>query len=209
VCLLRELPAGKRLHTKDTLDKPVQFLFITCQVGAEKAVKREMAGYWPEFRFAFSKPGFLTFKLPQNHELANDFDLKSVFARAYGFSLGQAEGKSREELASGVWEACRKWTIQRIHVWERDRSEPGVHRFEPGITSAAVDVHRLLLRHCPRLQCLAKGADDATAPARAGELVLDCVMLSPDQWWVGYHRAKSVPSRYPGGMMSLELPRTD
>ena len=39
-----------------------------------------------------------------------------------------------------------------------------------------------------------------------GELILDCVMLSHNEWWVGFHRAKPVPSRYPGGMMSLELP---
>jgi 23S rRNA (cytidine2498-2'-O)-methyltransferase len=188
------------------LEERPQFLFVTCQIGAESAVKGEVAGRWPGFRLAFSRPGFLTFKLPSDHALADDFDLESVFARAYGFSLGKVEGESEEELAAGVWKICKGRTIQRIHVWEKDRSEPGVHRFEPSITPAAIDAHRLLVQHCPRAQNLTKNSDNLTVPARAGELILDCVMLSPNQWWAGFHRANLVPSRYPGGMMSLELP---
>ena len=183
-----------------------QFLFVTCQVGAEKAVKGELARRWPAFRLAFSRPGFLTFKLPPDHDLADDFDLESVFARAYGFSLGKVSGENPEKLAAEAWELCKGRTIQRIHVWEKDRSEPGMHRFEPSITLEAIDTHRLLFQNCPRPQNLAKTADDLIAPARAGELILDCTIVSPDQWWIGFHRAKLVPSRYPGGMMSLELP---
>jgi len=192
--------------TKDILKERPQFLFVTCQVGAEKAVKGELANQWPAFRLAFSRPGFLTFKLPPNHVLTDDFDLEAVFARAYGFSLGEVTGEDQEKLAAGVWGNCKGRTIQRIHVWEKDRSEPGVHRFEPSITPAAIDAHRLLFQHCPRAQNLAKNAGDPTALARAGELILDCAMLSPNQWWTGFHRAKLIPSRYPGGMMSLELP---
>jgi 23S rRNA (cytidine2498-2'-O)-methyltransferase len=188
------------------LEKRPQFLFVTCQVGAEKAVKGELARRWPAFRLAFSRPGFLTFKLPADHTLADDFDLESAFARAYGFSLGEARGENQEELAAEVWNLCKGRTIQRIHVWEKDRSEPGVHRFEPSITLAAIDTHRLLFQHCPRAQNLAKNAGDAAAAGRAGELTLDCVVISPDRLWVGFHRAKLVPSQYPGGMMSLELP---
>ena len=77
------------------------FLFVTCQIGAEQAVKGELARRWPGFRFAFSRPGFLTFKLPDEHGLADDFDLESVFARAYGFSLGSVTGQTSEELAGG------------------------------------------------------------------------------------------------------------
>ena len=188
------------------MEKLPQFLFVTCQVGAEKAVKGEVADRWPGFRLAFSRPGFLTFKLPSDHALADDFDLESVFARAYGFSLDNVVGETQEELAAGVWKSCKGRTIQRIHVWEKDRSEPGVHRFEPSITPAAVDAHRLLLEQCPRPQNLAKSAGDPTTAARVDELIMDCVMLSPNEWWAGFHRASLIPSRYPGGMMSLELP---
>ena len=39
----------------------------------------------------------------------------------------------------------------------------------------------------------------STAPARAGELILDCIVLSPNQWWVGFHRAKLSRRGIPAG----------
>ena len=40
-----------------------RFLFATCQLGAEGALKAEVARRC-DFRLAYSRPGFLTFKLP-------------------------------------------------------------------------------------------------------------------------------------------------
>jgi 23S rRNA (cytidine2498-2'-O)-methyltransferase len=174
-------------------------LFVTCQVGAEKAVKGELARRWPEFRFAFSRPGFLTFKLPPDHALADDFDLESTFARAYGFSLGKVSGDAREKLVADAWRLCQGQTFQRIHVWPRDTAEPGEHGFEPSITPEAEEVRQLLESSLSQ-----RASGDAAA--RPGELVLDCVFVEPDLWWIGYHRAKSTASCFPGGMMSLELP---
>ncbi len=182
------------------------FLFATCQIGAERAVKGELALCWPAFRLAFSRPGFLTFKLPDDHALAEDFDLKSVFSRAYGFSLGPASGNSLDALARGVWEIAQGRPIRRIHVWEKDAREPGDHGYEPSITPAAVEAHEILLRHCRHRESMAPDASEATAPALPGERVLDCVLLSPQEWWVGYHRAKTGATRWPGGMLALELP---
>ena len=89
------------------------FLFVTCQVGAERAVKAELARAWPAFRFAFSRPGFLTFKLPADHGLAEDFALGSVFARAYGFSLGSVPEGPPEEMARHVWRLAGERSIER------------------------------------------------------------------------------------------------
>jgi 23S rRNA (cytidine2498-2'-O)-methyltransferase len=44
------------------------------------------------------------------------------------------------------------------------------------------------------------------SPTRPGQLVLDCVLVEPDQWWIGYHRTASIPSRWPGGMFNITLP---
>ena len=183
-----------------------EFIFVTCQIGAEKAVKGEIARRWPEFRFAFSQPGFLTFKLLDGHGLADDFDLEAVFARAYGFSLGKVTGKNIEDLASKAWALCKGHTIQRIHVWPRDRAAAGDHGYEPTITPAAIEAHKALFEHCPQPHALPRHADDPAEMARPGDMVLDCVMLSADQWWVGRHRAQSVASRSSGGMLALELP---
>ena len=81
-------------------DRP-QFLFITCQVGAERTVKDELARRWADFQPAFSRPGFLTFKLPGDCTLPPDFDLGAIFARAHGFSLGSARGGDPDRLARG------------------------------------------------------------------------------------------------------------
>jgi 23S rRNA (cytidine2498-2'-O)-methyltransferase len=42
--------------------------------------------------------------------------------------------------------------------------------------------------------------------ARPGQLLLDCILVEPDEWWVGYHRAASISSRWPGGMLNMEVP---
>ncbi len=183
-----------------------RFLFLTCQVGAERAVKAELARQWPDFRFAFSRPGLLTFKLPDEHGLLADFDLKSVFARTYGFSLGKAQGDNPDDLAQQVWQLFGGRPFRRIHAWARDAAEPGHRDFEPSITPAAVEAHQALHRHCPRPESLAPGGDDPLHPAEPGEFVLDCILVEPDQWWVGYHRARSGPSTWPGGILCLELP---
>ncbi|HYW79805.1 MAG TPA: SAM-dependent methyltransferase [Thermoguttaceae bacterium] len=187
------------------MSEPHRFLFITCQLGAEQAVKSEMSRRLPEFRFAFSRPGFLTFKLPENHQLPDDFDPNLVFARTLGFSLGKAVGGDLDHRAQSVWEVFGDRPVHAIHVWPRDPAVPGEHEFEPSITPEAIEAHEAIRRHCP-LPIAEKLIGVAEAPARRGRYVLDCVLVEPDQWWIGTHRVKSATSRWPGGIMSLTLP---
>jgi 23S rRNA (cytidine2498-2'-O)-methyltransferase len=37
-------------------------------------------------------------------------------------------------------------------------------------------------------------------------MVLDCVIVEPGEWWVGYHKTRSPVSRWPGGMRPAVLP---
>lgn len=182
------------------------FIFITCQIGAERAVKEEIARQWRDFRFAFSRPGFLTFKLPEESKFADDFDLRSVFARAYSFSLGKLSGNDPTEMAKEAWKIFGSRKADRIHVWPRDLAEPGLHGYEPGITQVAKDIHAKLVECCPNPKMLASKATDRMQPANQGEYIFDCVLVEPDQWWIGYHRADHMATRWPGGMLELELP---
>jgi 23S rRNA (cytidine2498-2'-O)-methyltransferase len=205
------------------------FIFLTCQCGAETALKAELARKWPAFRFAFSRPGFLTFKLPAGAALADDFDLHSVFARAYGFSLGKAEGETIEERARQVWQLAGDREFDTLHVWQRDLHEPGYRGYEPRLTDAAGEAERAIRAAGSGQWSVASGQSAGQAAmvpsagglavavkktrrfeppnsARAGQSVLDCVLVEPNQWWVGYHRAASMASRWPGGMFPLELP---
>ncbi len=42
--------------------------------------------------------------------------------------------------------------------------------------------------------------------AEPGQLVLDCILVEPNEWWIGYHRARADESRFPGGNRELKLP---
>ena len=183
-----------------------KFLFVTCQIGAEPVVKAELARRWPDFRFAYSRPGFLTFRLPSGLRLTADFDLESVFARAYGFSLGKVVGHDADELAEAVWGFYGERAARGLHVWERDNASSSDADFGPEIGPEVVGAREAILRKCPNPQLLGEDFADPLAAARPGDFVLDCVIVSPGEWWAGYHRAKSVPSRWPGGMIAIGTP---
>jgi len=193
-------PSCRPMH-----DRP-RFLFATCQIGAETALKREMARRWPALKLAYSRPGFLTFKLPEEHGLLADFDLESVFARCWGFCLGKVSGTDRSQMAHDLWQRYGRRPVRQIHAWQRDLHRPGERGYEPGITPAAREAHEAILAERPREQLPDVPPDAYRTPAKEGDFVLDCVVVEPNQWWVGYHRAGAVASRWPGGMMSLELP---
>ena len=187
---------------------PPEFLFVTCQNGAERALKVEVAREWPDFRFAYSRPGFVTFKLPAGHGLKADFDLRSVFGRAHGFSLGKVTGFSPLELSDGLWTQIGSQRFDRLHVWQRDVLPAGDHGFEPGPTEAAKTAREAIL--APNLNTRSPVPRPPTIgwlnPAEAGNLVLDCVVVEPNEWWVGYHQAKSSPSFFAGGFFPIVAP---
>ena len=203
------------------MEEKQNFLFFTCQIGAENALKAELGRRSPEFRFAFSRPGFLTFKLPHRMDLADDFRLRAVFARSYGFAAGKAsvaEGMAASDsddaapdidvdlLAKAAWQIAPSMDFQRIHVWPRDTAPPGRGGYEPSITSEALRLREALRRHCPRPHALAAEDADAAQPAQSGQLVFDCIIIDPGVCWAGYHRARGFSSRWPGGILPLELP---
>ncbi|MGQ0634461.1 MAG: SAM-dependent methyltransferase [Planctomycetaceae bacterium] len=201
------------------------FLFATCQVGAEGALKSEMARTWPDFRFAYSRPGFLTFKLPPGPRPPDDLDLECVFARASGFSLGKAAAATIDEKSQAVWRLLGQRPITHLHVWPRDQDEPGYREYEPGVTPEAVAAGERILQSAPQLS----GALDSTttpmvadssqrhwdghrtAPhlnqqAEKAELVGDVVLIDEKEWWVGVHRVRSLESSWPGGFFPEALP---
>ena len=78
---------------------PSQFLFTSCQCGAESALKQEIAGGPLKMRPAFSRPGFVTFKLEEPPQHPEQCQLPATFARSWGFGLGKLQGESMVALA--------------------------------------------------------------------------------------------------------------
>ncbi len=177
------------------------FIFTTCQLGAEPALKQEMARLWPELRFSYSRPGFLTFKLPPEHPLRERLQLRSVFARSAGYSLGRVRGDDPAQMAAEAWQIAGDLPFQALHVWQRDAALPGERGFQPGVTPLAEEVERVLLGG-------RKG--EASAPpqrvASRGQTVLDCVLVEPSEWWLGSHTVAALPTRYPGGVIPVTMP---
>lgn len=187
----------RRDERPSSMIPPASFLFATCQVGAEAALKSEVARRWPEFHLAFSRPGFVTFKLPADHDLRDDFALQSVFARTYGFSLGKATGDSPAALASAFCQLAASRKFDRLHVWQRDTASPGFHDFLPEITPAAREAEASLRSALVELP---------QSPAHPDDIVLDCIIVEPDLWWAGWHRADKPNTCWPGGIPPVEMP---
>jgi 23S rRNA (cytidine2498-2'-O)-methyltransferase len=177
-----------------------QFLFVTCQVGAEPAVKQELSRAWADFRFAYSRPGFLTFKLPSEF-LSDNFDLNSVFARAYGFTLGKTTGDSAAARCVAARDLVGDRRFHALHVWQRDLARLGDHGFEPGPNALTDEARDALWQ--PLGQTGHPWWFDSRGP------VLDCILVEPNEWWLGYHHVRSIPSRWPGGIFHLAEPPAD
>lgn len=169
------------------------FLLVSCRGGAEAAVVERQQQLLPGLRKAAWRRGLVTFRLGGPAALADppdDFFPDLVFARSCVRSLGQVSGGDDAERAAKTAELVGGDGWQRVHVWRR----------EPG-SELPVDGIRGCLRTA--LGVTAEGA--VTVP---GDLVLDCVLDSPERWWIGWHRAAAGSSVWPGGLYPAALPAT-
>jgi 23S rRNA (cytidine2498-2'-O)-methyltransferase len=172
------------------------FLFTTCQVGAEPTLKKELAREHPELKFAYSRPGFLTFKHP-SETIRLDFELKSVFARAYGVSIGGLTQVADLKLPQDLN------TKPRLHAWERDITPPGEEplNFVYGPKAAEIET---------RFRTIHADAFESSTIPKKGDFVLDVILLEenqPHSFWLGAHLHSPSHSPWPGGRTPLTLPK--
>jgi 23S rRNA (cytidine2498-2'-O)-methyltransferase len=189
----------------------MSFIFVICQNGAEVALKDEFARRYPHFRFAYSRPGFVTFKVPESLRKDRQFQLKSVFARTWGFSLGKVKGADGHQLARELWQSLVERfpqetlrEFQDLHVYQRDQYLPGEGDFEPGPTPLTDEIGQLIKQSAADVDPEnVLRLNETTAP---DVRVLDCVVLEPGEWWFGWHRANETSSVWPGGVPFVDMP---
>ncbi len=195
-----------------------EFVFATCQVGAEVALKAEVATLKPEWRLAFSRPGFLTFKTAGPVDLSES--LGAVFARSWGLSLGKVESgggegdgveaSSLDALAQKVVRFVDRAAFDRLHVWQRDTAPAGRGAFEPLPTPLAIEAKSAVAAALQAAQPEAGSRGPLSlslGPATLGERVLDCVIVEPGSWWIGWHSATLDPATcWEGGAPTIEPP---
>jgi 23S rRNA (cytidine2498-2'-O)-methyltransferase len=184
------------------------FVFSTCQVGAEVALKKEVARMFPSVRAAFARPGFVSFKsaMPFGMPLSEDSINRSIFARTVSVSLGKVETDCPRQLVAEVWKAAseHRLFVNRVHVFRRDPLPVGEHDFEPHLPPKLIELHRHIVEQSPTKKFLGAKADDIFHPAQLGETVLDVVMIEPNLFFVGTHtiaEASPIHAHYPGGIL--------
>jgi 23S rRNA (cytidine2498-2'-O)-methyltransferase len=192
---------------------------MSCRPGAEAALKSEVSRVEPEWRFAYSRPGLVTFK----HAGERPLDVRRlaerrwVFAHAHGISLGKVTGEKRNSLAEQVWQldgvaaalSCVA-PFADIHVWQLD-SAAGRDEGASFQTPLTIEIEQALRAAAPD-SCVkvkkqaAAGESDRRHGTPRGELVLDVIVLEPGLWWIGYHFAATAAERWPGGAVPAMLP---
>lgn len=172
------------------------FAMIGCANGAETAVKREIAAQG--WRLAFSRPGFVTAKHDDDTRLPG-----GIFIRTASRSLGSAKADVSGDLIAKLIASLDETSGQRfdqLHVWPRDRLPIGKYDFEPSIDelSQAVAAEIFSAVESEHLRC-----HSPNQIANEDDLVLDVVIVEPNQWFWGTHTAMSWPTRWPGAIQPI------
>jgi 23S rRNA (cytidine2498-2'-O)-methyltransferase len=164
------------------------FLLVTCHGGAEAVLTARVTEILPRAVRAAWRRGVVSFRLGGEDPPA-DLLSRLSFAQAVIRSLGQVAGSDDADRLAKLGRLVGDTPFAAVHVWARDpRSDVDV---------AAIRGRLLAARGLPG------GLPAAAAP---GDLVLDCLVDTPDRWWVGWHRADSPSSRYAGGRHPRPLP---
>lgn len=120
----------------------------------EALVKAELLQQEPAAKFAFSRPGYLTFRLPSPQSPAAEFRPTGILHRTYGRGLGhvQVDATSTEHLSpTGRSEQKRRFGVKQLSEWAaRPNAWLESPEFEP-----------LLQQSVRRLESLTRSVDQA------------------------------------------------
>jgi len=176
---------------------------MTTQVGAEHVLKQEILAKHPDFRFSYSRPGFLTWKVA---DTVNIPAINSIFMRYCGLFLGKIQGTDRNTNATEFWNLVGNQKFDRFHVFSKDERSPGESGYEPGLTPESQGIHESIFHHAPPSIRKKQVHRFPQLAAKQGDIVIDCLLVSPNEWWIGIHQVHDWRSSLPGGLLGLQLP---
>jgi len=188
---------------------PSQFVFITCRPGADAALKQEVARAEPEWRLAYSRPGFATFKRMSDEPIDDKALAENnlVLARTLGISLGKVSGEEMSSLAQQVWQLAGEVAYGDVHVWERGAHPNDDDTSALVVSPLAAEIEAAIRAAAPAsCENLRKPLGEKRRPAPGRSRVLDVVLVEPNEWWVGQHRVMTPPQRWPGGAIPVRTP---
>ncbi|MBU6152846.1 MAG: methyltransferase domain-containing protein [Bdellovibrionales bacterium] len=167
-----------------------RFYYATCQFGAEKTVKDEVLRAHPSLRFAFSRPGFMTFK-EESGEAPFIQNPESIFTRVWGESVGQGKG---EDALQSLIPLIPKGSV--LHAFERDTFVPGD---EPEGFVQNARIKKLME---------SGGLQGFSNAPRVGEYVFDLIYLDEGHVFLGKHLHQDGMEPAPGNQPLISLPAT-
>ncbi|HWN71185.1 MAG TPA: SAM-dependent methyltransferase [Haliangium sp.] len=150
-----------------------RFYFSTCQFGAERAVKAEVLRRHPSLRFAFSRPGFITFKESDagRPPIAH---VDGIFVRLWGSSIAHGRGEAAREILDAVPAGAL------IHAFERDT-------FVPGDDPLGFVWNERIRRFVAVLPADVRARHRWDEEPRPGEALYDLIWLDEGQVFLGRH----------------------
>ncbi len=177
-----------------------RFYFATCQTGAEKAVKAEVGAELPRLRFAFSRPGFITFK-DESDEGPPLVLRNGIFTRLWGEALGQA--KDPADLPALLGRVPRG---ALLHRFDRDLHIPGE---EP--EGFVRNGHIASAGRAGERAAIPAGIPEAGSRARdraprVGETVYDLIWIDDFHLFLGRHVHAEYMVDAPGNVPDIPLP---
>ena len=106
--------------------------------------------------------------------VGRELELRSVFARTWGYSIGKVGGDDDIALARDAWRlvgdaGCRDDAFPHVHVWQRERSLPGDDDYDGAADELARTIGALLVEQRPErstLRCRQRRGRGRRARAR-------------------------------------------
>ena len=181
------------------------FVFLACHPSVTQWCRKEISALRPGWLPAFSRPGFLTYKVLDR--LAGRFELPGTFVRTFGHSLTQIRSTVDRELISGIQQAidliAPSQVVNHIHLWNRQWIMPVSQLTDV----AELPEHESAFQSAAKV--LRKAFPDLTRDplsASPDSCVLDVVQIDQGHWALGYHFAGSIAQRWPGGIPEIIAP---
>jgi 23S rRNA (cytidine2498-2'-O)-methyltransferase len=166
-----------------------RFYYSVCQFGAEKTMKEDILYEFPHLRFAFSRPGFITFK-EENGSKPAIIETQGIFARLFGVSVGQSKTPAElEQLIDSIPEGAI------VHGFERDTFVPGD---EP-------EGYRKNARLENELKGISHSLKLGGVPA-VNQTVYDLIWIDEGRVFLGKHVHRPHLDTAPGNQPNITLP---
>ncbi|QDS93202.1 putative 23S rRNA ribose 2'-O-ribose methyltransferase [Roseimaritima multifibrata] len=185
-----------------------QFVMVACQRGAEGVLKEQLGR--EGLRLAFSRPGFVTFKVdPEAADAVAKSLPRNPFARAVCHAAGKSRNSDLEVLLAAAKDSITKLRqtddrpFDQLHVWSRDRAVVGEFGFEPHAPNPLVeDLAERLFQHLSASGDVVCNGPNLTAGK--GQRIFDVIIVDPGEWWFGWHLAEDLPTRWPGAIQPID-----